>query len=184
MGSLRFAAALVAASLAGLPDTAIDAPRVGSPSIAVVSDETPRAHRHEMVIDLGRTRAREVLVVVELARARRPARLTRRLAATAVSFGAGLIAGPAAGVVPQLADSMAAEVVGEGESVFAVRGRSLRSLGGGLYVLRFQCVHDPGGVAAVRVTVHSRKATAAAAPGEWQSLAASPSALSSRQLPE
>ena len=189
MGSLCIAAAasaaalFAAASFAALPS--VEPSRVGSPSIAVVSDENPRAHRHEIVIDLGRTPPRDVLIVVELTGARRPARLTRRFAAGAMSLAAGLVVGPAASVVPQLADSMAEEVTGAGDSVFAVRGRSLRSLGGGLYVLRFQCVHDPGGASAVRVTVRPRKATAAAVPaGDWQSLEAPSSALSSGQLPE
>ena len=116
--------------------------------------------------------------------------ISRRFAASAISVAAGLIGGPAGGVIPPLANSMTAGMRGSGDTVFVVRGRSLRSLGGGLFLLRFQCVHDSshagenGGGAAVRVSVRARHAEGVKLASVWQSLEGPSSALSSPLLPQ
>ncbi len=188
MGSLCLLAALALPVFLPIEAT----PQIGAPRTTALSpvEEDARPHVHEIVIDLGRTRARHVRVVVELSGARRPAKVSRRFAAGAMSVAAGLIGGPAAGAIPSLADSMTDDLRGSGDTVFAVRGRRLRSLGGGLFVLRFQCVHDPpptggeGGGAAVRVSVRARGAAGdLKLAGAWQPLAG-PSALSSSRFPE
>lgn len=186
MGSLCLLLAAVSLRLLAADET----PQIGTPSTAAPREQDARAHVHEIVIDLGPTRARDVRVVVELSGARRPARIARRFAAGAMSIAVGLVGGRAAGVIPPLADSMAQNFTGPGDTVFAVRGRSLRPLGGGLFVLRFQCVHDPhpaageGRGASVRVTVRPRNAEGGEGmAGAWQSLEAPSSALSSNQLP-
>ena len=178
---------LAAAPLAALPMPGNE-PQIGVLGAAPSQDEVGagRAHVHEIVIDLERTPARRVRVLVELSGARRPSRLMRRFAAGALSIGAGFVRGRAAGLIPTLVNSMTPEMAGSGDSVFSVRGRTLRPLGGGLHVLSFQCVHDPahgGGGAAVRVTVIPLGEEGEATAGPWRPLLSSSSALSSGQLP-